>query len=180
MVFVNTVVIVQASLGLTQGAVAVALASFGAGSIGRTGTAPPVGEAADRSAMLGGIGLMVAGLFVGTWVEGHASLMALWFALGLGYSTAQTPSGRLLRRSAHPEDRPALSPRSSPSCLMPAGCCSIHWPAGWVLIWDGSDLCCPGWRGRIELLDLRLFASEDPEVIEHEHPDLPSGHAHSG
>ena len=34
--------------------------------------------------------------------------MLLWFVLGLGYSLTQTPTGRLLRRSAHPEDRPAI------------------------------------------------------------------------
>ena len=35
-------------------------------------------------------------------------MLALWLVLGLGYSAAQTPSGRLLRRSAHAEDRPAV------------------------------------------------------------------------
>lgn len=28
--------------------------------------------------------------------------------MGFGYSVAQTPAGQLLRRSAHPEDRPAV------------------------------------------------------------------------
>lgn len=133
MVFVNTVVIVQAGLGLTQSAVALALASFGAGSIVAALALPRLLEKLpDRTAMLGGIGLMVVGLFVGTWlVVGQISLMALWFAIGLGYSTAQTPSGRLLRRSSNPEDRPALLPRSS-RCRMPAGCCSTPWPDGWA------------------------------------------------
>lgn len=35
-------------------------------------------------------------------------LLLIWFRLGIGYSGAQTPSGRLLRRSSHLEDRPAL------------------------------------------------------------------------
>jgi drug/metabolite transporter (DMT)-like permease len=32
----------------------------------------------------------------------------LWAVLGCGFSIAQTPTGRLLRRSASAEDRPAL------------------------------------------------------------------------
>jgi MFS family permease len=35
-------------------------------------------------------------------------LLAAWLALGIGYSAAQTPTGRLLRRSATPGDRPAV------------------------------------------------------------------------
>ena len=58
--------------------------------------------------MLGAIAVMVVGLFVGSLVVGHASLTGLWFVLDLGYSTAHTPSNRLLRRSSSQEDRSAL------------------------------------------------------------------------
>ena len=34
--------------------------------------------------------------------------MVLWLVIGFGYSLTQTPTGRLLRRSAQPEDRPAI------------------------------------------------------------------------
>jgi len=37
-----------------------------------------------------------------------ATLMPLWFVLGMGNGLVMTPSGRLLRRSAHAGDRPAL------------------------------------------------------------------------
>ena len=37
-----------------------------------------------------------------------AALLIAWAIIGIGYSTVLTPSGRLLRRSAHPEDRPAV------------------------------------------------------------------------
>ena len=47
-------------------------------------------------------------MLIGPLAGSLASLMPLWFVLGLGYSLTQTPTGRLLRRSAHPEDRPAL------------------------------------------------------------------------
>ena len=58
--------------------------------------------------MLGAIAVKVVGLFAGTLVVGHASLTVLWFVLGSGYSTAHTPSDRLLRRSSSSEDRRAL------------------------------------------------------------------------
>lgn len=180
MVFVNTVVIVQAGLGLTQSAVALALASFGAGSMVAALVLPRLlDKLADRSVMLGGIGLMVAGMFVGTLVEGHASLMALWFALGLGYSTAQTPSGRLLRRSSHPEDRPALF---AAQFAVSHACWLLFYPlAGWL----GTRLGMPatfvvlGCAGVLSMwIASRVWPSRDPEVIAHEHPELPPGHVH--
>ena len=109
MVFVNTVVIIQGGMGLTQSAVALALASFGAGSMIAALALPSLlSKLTDRRVMLSGVGLLVVGMFAGTLMMGQNSLMALWFVLGLGYSAAQTPSGRLLWRSSHQEDRPAL------------------------------------------------------------------------
>lgn len=181
MVFVNTVVIVQAGLGLTQSAVALALAGFGAGSMVAALVLPRLLEKlADRSVMLGGIGLMVAGLLVGTMVAGHASLVVLWFALGLGYSTAQTPSGRLLRRSAHPEDRPALF---AAQFALSHACWLLFYPlAGWLGTRYGMPVTFAvlGGAGALSLwITLMVWPSQDPEVVEHEHPELPTGHAHT-
>ena len=181
MVFVNTVVIVQAGLGLSQSAVALALASFGAGSMVAALSLPRLLEKlADRSVMLGGIGLMVAGMFVGTLVVGHASLMALWFALGLGYSTAQTPSGRLLRRSAHPEDRPALF---AAQFALSHACWLLFYPlAGWLGTRYGMPVTFAvlGCAGASSLwIASMVWPSQDPEVVAHEHSDLPAGHAHT-
>ena len=181
MVFVNTVVIVQAGLGLTQSTVALALASFGAGSMVAALVLPRLLEKlTDRSVMLGGIGLMVAGMFVGTLVEGHASLMALWFALGLGYSTAQTPSGRLLRRSSHPEDRPALF---GAQFALSHACWLLFYPlAGWLGTRYGmpATFVALGCTGALSMwITSMVWPSHDPEVIEHEHPELPTWHAHT-
>ena len=181
MVFVNTVVIVQANLGLTQSAVAMALGSFGAGSMVAALLLPRLLEKlTDRSAMLGGIGLMAVGMFAGTLVVGHASLMVLWFALGLGYSTAQTPSGRLLRRSSHSEDRPALF---AAQFALSHACWLFFYPlAGWL----GSRYGMPvtfailGFAAAFATwVALMIWPSQDPEILEHEHPDLPAGHAHT-
>ena len=109
MVIVNTVVLVQSRFGLSQSATAWALAAFGSGSMLAALTLPRVlDQIADRTAMLAGAALLIAGLAVGTFIPSYAVLLPVWFVIGFGYSMAQTPSGRLLRRSSQPEDRPAL------------------------------------------------------------------------
>ena len=180
MVFVNTVVIVQGKFGLTQSAVALALASFGAGSMVAALALPSLLEKlAERRVMLVGIALMVVGMFAGTLVVGHASLMALWFGLGLGYSTAQTPSGRLLRRSANPEDRPALF---AAQFALSHACWLLFYPlAGWLGTRYGMTVTFAilGSSGAIAVwVALMVWPTHDPEVIEHEHLEFPAGHAH--
>lgn len=180
MVFVNTVVIVQAGLGLTQSAVALVLASFGTGSMVAALVLPRLLEKrTDRSVMLGGIGLMVAGMFTGTLVAGHAPLMALWFVLGLGYSTAQTPSGRLLRRSANPEDRPALF---AAQFALSHACWLLFYPlAGWLGARYGMPVTFAvlGSAGALAVWGATMvWPVQDPEVIEHEHTQGGVRHAH--
>src|SRR3546814_8763069 len=72
--------------------------------------------------------MLIAGPFLIT--AGLPALMALWVILGLGYSVVQTPSGRLLRRSALPEDRPAVF---AAQFALSHGCWLITYPlAGWL------------------------------------------------
>lgn len=181
MVFVNTVVIVQAGMGLTQKDVAVALACFGAGSMLAALALPNLLEKlADRSVMLGGIGLLIAGLFAGPFLAGHTALLVLWFVLGLGYSTAQTPSGRLLRRSSNPEDRPALF---AAQFALSHACWLLFYPlAGWLGARYGTPATYVvlGVSGALAfLVTVTVWPALDPEVIAHEHPELPAGHAHT-
>ncbi|MFP5467270.1 MAG: MFS transporter [Gammaproteobacteria bacterium] len=181
MVFVNTVVIVQAGFGLTQSAVALALASFGAGSmVAALGLPRLLEKWSDRTAMLGGIGVMVVGLFAGSFVVGHTSLMVLWFVLGLGYSTAQTPSGRLLRRSAQAGDRPALF---AAQFALSHACWLLFYPlAGWLGTRFGitAAFVVLGIAGALAVwVTTMVWPSQDPEVIEHEHSDLPHEHGHT-
>ena len=180
MVFVNTVVIVQAGLGLTQSAVALALASFGGGSMLAALALPRLlVKLSDRTAMLGGIGVMVVGLFAGVFVVGHASLMVLWFVLGLAYSTAQTPSGRLLRRSSQPEDRPALF---AAQFALSHACWLLFYPlAGWLGARHGMSVSFAvlGSAGALVVwIAATVWPARDPDVIQHDHPELPAGHAH--
>lgn len=181
MVFVNTVVIVQAGMGLPQSAVALALAGFGTGSMVAALVLPRLLDTLpDRNVMFGGIGLTVAGLLVGTVVVGHASLMGLWFAIGLGYAIAQTPSGRLLRRSAHLEDRPALF---AAQFALSHACWLLFYPlAGGLGARHGMPLTFVvlGCAGALSLwIASKVWPAQDPEVIEHDHPELPVGHFHT-
>src|SRR5690606_3996565 len=62
LVIVNTVVYVQAVFGLDQQSTAIALAAFGGGSMLAAFVLPRLLETVlDRTAMLGGAGLLVAG-----------------------------------------------------------------------------------------------------------------------
>lgn len=115
MVIVNTVVYVQAKLGRPSGDVAVALASFGLGSMVTAFLLPKLlDRIPDRRPMLAGAVIMTVGLVAGVAIsmfEGGTEwllFLGLLMVLGVGYSMLQTPSGRLLRRSASVEDRPAV------------------------------------------------------------------------
>ncbi|MFG1204549.1 MFS transporter [Xanthobacter aminoxidans] len=180
MVIVNTVVLVQAEFGLSQRATALALAAFGGGSMIAALLLPRLlDDIADRSAMLVGAGVLVAGLFVGTLIPGFGFLLPLWFVLGLGYSLVQTPSGRLLRRSSRPEDRPSLF---AAQFALSHACWLITYPiAGWL----GAKLGLPltfaalGLIAAVALLmAMRLWPAHDPDAIEHVHDGLAADHPH--
>lgn len=109
MVIVNTVVIVRAGFGLQAPDVALALAAYGGGSMTAAFLLPKLLDRyPDRAIMLAGAFLLASGMAAGVHVDGMGTLLPLWVFLGLGYSLAMTPTGRLLRRSAHAADRPAL------------------------------------------------------------------------
>lgn len=182
LVIVNTVVYVQAVFGLDQQSTALALAAFGGGSMVAALALPGLlDRVPDRTTMLGGASLLAAGTLAAATLPSFASLLPLWFVLGLGYSTAQTPSGRLLRRSANPEDRPALF---AAQFALSHACWLIAYPlAGWA----GSALGLPVTAGVLAVtaasavvIALVVWPADDPEVIEHGHGDLPADHPHLG
>jgi MFS family permease len=131
LVIVNTVVYVQARFGLDQRSTALALAGFGAGCMVSALALPGLLERLpDRTAMLAGASLLTVALLGAAVVPSFSLLLPVWFLLGMGYSAAQTPSGRLLRRSAHPEDRPAVF---AAQFALSHTCWLIAYPlAGWA------------------------------------------------
>ncbi len=108
-VIVNTVVYVRGELGRDAGDVAWALGACGAGAMIAALALPLLlRQVSDRSAMLAGGALLPVGLALAAVVHDFDALLAAWFALGVGLSLVQTPSGLLVKRSATAEERPAL------------------------------------------------------------------------
>ena len=180
MVIVNTVVLIQAKLGLSQQETALALAAFGGGSMIAALSLPRLlDNISDRSAMLAGAVVLVAGLPVGALINSFGGLLVLWVTLGFGYSLAQTPSGRLLRRSSHPEDRPALF---AAQFALSHACWLITYPlAGWLGVKAGLPLTFAtlGLIGCVAVLfATRLWPADDPDAIEHVHDTLDENHPH--
>jgi len=176
MVIVNTVVLVQSRFALPQSSTALALAAFGGGSMIAALALPRLLEnIKDRTAMLFG-----AGLAVGINLSTYNFLLPLWMVLGVGYSLAQTPSGRLLRRSAHAEDRPALF---AAQFALSHACWLITYPlAGWL----GANISLTAsFVGLVVVAGSALAVSiviwrpaHDQESIKHTHENLPDDHIH--
>ena len=181
MVIVNTVVLVQSGFGLTQTATAIALASFGAGSMLVALVLPKLlDRVPDRRAMLAGAALIAVCLLAGfVLATRYAVLLPLWFVMGLGYSLAQTPSGRLLRRSSGETDRPALF---AAQFALSHACWLITYPlAGWLGAKFGlatSFVTLGAVAAAAVLLSIRLWPSDDPVELLHRHDRLVEGHPH--
>ncbi|MBB4106015.1 MFS transporter [Allorhizobium borbori] len=180
MVIVNTVVFVQADLGLSQTDTALALAAFGCGSMIAALSLPRLlDRIANRPVMLSGATILIAGLVLTVFVSDYTVLLAVWLVMGLGYSIVQTPSGRLLRRSTHAEDRPALF--AAHFALSHAAWLLTYPLAGWLgaaiglpltaiilAIIAGLGLICAVW----------LWRASDEVEIEHSHEDLAENDPH--
>ena len=180
MVIVNTVVLVQGGFGMTQTATAIALACFGAGSMLVALALPKLLDRfPERKAMLFGASLIALGLVVGAALASrYAVLLPLWFVLGLGYSLAQTPSGRLLRRSSSDADRPALF---AAQFALSHACWLITYPlAGWLgaRFGLGVSFAALGLLASASvLLSMWLWPAVDSPLA-HRHDDLPASHPH--
>ena len=136
-VLVNTVVIVRAGYGGTETEVAYALAAFGGGSMFSALMLPRLlNRITDRLVMVSSA-LILAGAMIGQailmlWagLPGWGVFLAGWAVMGVFYSAILTPSGRLLRSSAHAEDRPSLF---AAQFALSHACWLLTYPAaGWA------------------------------------------------
>ncbi len=108
MVIVNTVIYVRDRFGGSDSETAVAFAATGAGSMLAAILLPKVlGSFRARRVMLMGVPLMALPLALVATIAGELAFLAAWFVAGIGMSVVQTPAGRVVNRSARPEDRPA-------------------------------------------------------------------------
>lgn len=185
MVLVNSVVLVRGALDLPESALAWTLFAFGAGSMLAALVLPRLlDQVADRPVMVCGSGLMVltllalAGMIAAIGLDWRF-LLGAWLLVGLGYSAVLTPAGRLLRRSARPEDRPALF---AAQFALSHACWLVTYPlSGWLMTRFGpvaALLVLAALAGIGTLTALRLWPKADPEILEHRHDNLPLDHPH--
>ncbi|MEU7524408.1 MFS transporter [Saccharothrix sp. NPDC042600] len=185
MVLVNTVTYVRDRLGLDNTAVALALAANGLGSLAAALALPRVLDRfPDRTVMIRASGLLAATLLVAacvtTWPAdwNWPSLLVLWTAIGAGSSLVLTPGGRLLRRSAHPHDLPALF---AADFSLSHACWLLCYPAaGWLATTAGLTttlLVLAGTTITATTFAARVWPTHDPETVEHEH-DHHCDHTH--
>lgn len=180
MVYVNTVVLVQARLGLGEESVALAFAGFGAGSMLAAFLLPRIlDRLEDRPVMIGGVALMVAGVALVPLVGSLAALIVLWALIGFGFSLTQTPIGRIINRSAREVDRGAVF---AAQFALSHACWLVTYPlAGWIGAGAGLTaaalvLAAVGAIGLVAVL--RLWPARDANELAHDHPDLPPDHPH--
>ena len=192
MVIVNTVVLVRGLLGGSDSDVAIALACFGGGSMAAALLLPRLlDRLPDRGVMLPAatsLGAILLGfaavMFVST--SGYAAtkwiwpaLLVTWTLLGVSYSAVMTPSGRLLRRSAQPADRPAVF---AAQFALSHACWLLTYPlAGWLGSVTGMVptimvLVVLTFGG--VLLALKFWPAHESELVKHQHPELPPEHPH--
>ncbi|MDG9782695.1 MULTISPECIES: MFS transporter [Pseudomonadaceae] len=181
MVIVNTVVLVQSRFGLPQTSTATALMAFGAGSMLVALILPRLLDRMDdRKVMFGGASALVIGLCIGILLPSYTFMLGLWFFLGAGYSMAQTPSGRILRRSSCSLDRPALF---AAQFALSHACWLITYPlAGWLganVSLQASFIGLSALAATSLVVSFRIWKPEhDRTVIEHTHDDLAEDHEH--
>ncbi len=180
MVIVNTVVYVRDRLGGSESDTAVAFAAAGAGSMVVALLLPRfLDRLPDRPFMLAGGAVMAGGLLLGLSEPGLLALLPVWFLLGAGSSLIQTPTGRLLKRSTHEGDRPALY---AAQFALSHACWLIAYPlAGWV----GGTV---GLTAAFAVLAVVTFAATvaalflwpagDPLELEHRHEAFEHEHRH--
>lgn len=187
MVIVNTVVIVR-DLGLSQSDVAWALAAFGGGSMAAALMLPRLLErVSDRPVMIAAAALLAMALAAMAWATESLqhpqaywyALLAAWTVLGVAYSASITPAGRLLRRSSTSDDRPALF---AAQFALSHICWLIGYPvAGQIGARIGmaeAFAAMAAFAAAGTMAALWLWPRQDPDVVPHEHHDLPAGHPH--
>lgn len=180
MIIVNTVVLVQSQLGLGQRQTAWALAAFGGGSMLAALILPRLlDRLPDRPIMLGAASILPVALAAMTMISTYPLILLLWLVTGFAYASAQTPSGRLLKRSSNDENRPALF---AAHFAASHACWLLCYPlAGWLGALAGLQvtaliLAAIATTGAI--IAFAVWPSTDPGEIEHEHPELSPDHPH--
>ncbi|CAN5182510.1 MFS transporter [soil metagenome] len=185
MVIVNTVVFVRSLLHRGPTDVGIALTAFGLGSMLAALTLPRLLEKlSDRTVMIFAGLALGAGLFAFAGLVSTPTsvlwplLLGFWFAFGIGYSAIETPAGRLLKRSATSADRPAVF---AAQFALSHACWLLTYPVAGALGSSAGMVPALLALGAITIVGAltawKLWPKNDPDVLEHEHPDG-STHSH--
>ncbi|WP_306146925.1 MULTISPECIES: MFS transporter [unclassified Roseibium] len=187
MVIVNGVVLVKSELSFSDTDLALSMAAYGGGSMAAAFLVPKLLKRfAERSVMLSGGAVLPVLLLVFAALYSNLPEQAIWPALlvswaimGAGMSAVLVPSGRLLRNSAHAEDRPLVF--AAQFALSHAGWLITYPLAGWL----GSTASTPQTLTALTLVAAPaalaaawLWPKDDPRYLIHDHPDLPPDHPH--
>ncbi|MBP8535530.1 MFS transporter [Streptomyces sp. MK37H] len=186
-VTVNTVVYVRDHLGRSAADVPLALGAYGTGSMVVALLLPRVlDRISDRAVMLrGALLLTVVYAGLGSLTAAHTggwrwpALLAAWAAFGAACSMVLTPTGRLVRRSAPPEERTSAF---AAQFSLSHSCWLLTYPlAGWLGAAAGLQSAVVA-LGVIAfaaaVLALRLWPSHDPDHVTHLHTALDADHPH--
>lgn len=186
MVIVNTVVIVRDGLARPESAVAIALAAFGAGSMLVAFALPRwLDQHADRTTMISAALAMTAALAILAvlWRMMPAFhwpvLLIGWLVVGATYAAVVTPAGRLLRRSAHAADLPALF---AAQFSLSHACWLIAYPlVGTLGASAGMDVALAAMAGLAAAgtaVAWMVWPAAADVAIPHTHADLAADHPH--
>jgi ABC-type nickel/cobalt efflux system permease component RcnA len=106
-------------------------------------------------------------------------LLLAWLGLGAAYAALVTPGGRLLRRSSHEDDRPALF---AAQFSLSHACWLIAYPVvGWLGARAGTAPALMAMAGLAivgVIVASIAWPRHDKEILAHRHDDLPSDHPH--
>ncbi|MEM9360508.1 MAG: MFS transporter [Pseudomonadota bacterium] len=180
MVIVNTVVLVQGSLGLSEEWTALLLMAFGCGSMVTALILPRTFQLFDdRPVCMAAGSIMVVSLALGTLQPGFSAAAVLWFMIGIGYSAVLVSAGRLLQRSSTKPDRPAYF---AAQFALSHACWLVTYPlAGWA----GSVFGLTTAFALLAMLALaslltamRVWPNEDASDLFHRHEALDHTHLH--
>lgn len=185
-VLVNSVVVARAIYGGSEADLAVVMAGFGAGSMFSALVLPRLlTTIEDRVVMMqSAVALVAVALGFGGFVAvfgwpGWAVFCLVWGAIGVLYSAILTPSGRLLRRSAHDEDRPAVF---AAQFALSHACWLVGYPVAGIA---GAVFGLEAAMVLLALMALggviaaRVFWPRGTtQPMMHSHPDLAADHPH--
>lgn len=180
MVIVNTVVYVREYLAGSDQQVAFLLAAYGIGSMAIALALPKLlDRLRDRSVMMMGAACAVFMMTAASMLPGYLTALIVWMALGAATALILVPSGRLLARSSHQEDRSALF---AAHFSLSHACWLITYPlAGWIGAMLGLStafLVMAGLGVAGLIAGLLVWPKSDESILAHEHVSLEHEHEH--